>query len=166
MKKPFPFLQIACLAIALTLLSACRSTTPQTVDATTAANIDKGVRQMAAAVSHDLAQDGPNAWLRYFAGTNEFFMAVNGKLQFASLDQAKSFLPGFASGVAHMELTWTDIRVDPIVPGMAIMGASYKELFTDNAKNTKEFHGYFTGLAVETSSGWKFRNAHWSSPAS
>lgn len=139
---------------------------PQAVDADTAAQIEKDVRQMAADIAHDLAQDGPTAWLRYFTDTNGFFMAANGKLQFANLEQARSFLPRFAAGINHMELTWSEIRVDPLAPGMAAMGASYQEVFTDKNGHTKEFNGYFTGVAVKTASGWKLRDAHWSSPTS
>jgi hypothetical protein len=164
--KNFPILPSAGVAVALMLLPACKSMSPQGMDANTAKGVDSGVRRMAAAIAHDLAQDGPTAWVRYFDDRPDFFMAANGQLQFSSVNEARTFLPKYAAGFKHLDLTWSEIRVDAVAPGMAVMGASYKEVFTDNADHTKEYNGYFTGLAAQTATGWKFRDAHWSAGAS
>src|SRR5580658_3201030 len=82
------------LIAVLVLLSGCF--TPYNSKKVEASRIENNVRQMAAAIAHDLGKDGPIAWLRYFSDEPGFFMAVNGKLQFADLKQAKDFLPGFS----------------------------------------------------------------------
>ena len=151
----------ACTAL---FLVSCRSVTPGEVDAPSAAAIDSGVRQMASAIARDVGQDGPNAWLRYFVDGPEFFMANNGSLQFSNFGEAKSFMNGFSAGVAHLELTWGEIRVDPVAPGTAVIAAPYHEAFTDLKGKTLRYDGFFTGLAIETKSGWRIRDAHWSSP--
>ncbi len=119
---------------------------------------------MAASIARDLARDGPQAWLHYFVEGPEFFMANNGTLQFSSFAEAGAFLPKFAAGVAHLDLAWGDIRVDPVAPGVSVMAASYREVFTDKGGHAAQFVGFFTGTAVETAQGWKLRDAHWSSP--
>jgi hypothetical protein len=119
---------------------------------------------MASAIARDVAAGGPNAWLRYFADEREFFMVNNGNLQFSSFEDAKTFLNTFSAGIAHLDLTWSDIRVDPLGPGLAVMASRYREIITDNGGQVRQFDGYFTGLAVETDTGWKLRDAHWSSP--
>jgi hypothetical protein len=148
------------------LLGSCRSMAPDTPDASSSAATEDGVRQMASSIARDLAQDGPNAWLRYFVDGREFFMANDGRLQFSNFAEAKAFLGSFSVGVAHLELAWGEIRIDPIAPGAAVMGSPYHEVLTDTNGRTVQFSGYFTGLAVETPSGWKLRDAHWSSAAS
>ena len=154
---------ICCPGIALLLVS-CSCMAPSAFDASQRNEVDGGVRQMASSIARDVATDGPNAWLRYFADGREFFMANNGSLQFSNFDDAKTFLNKFSVGVAHLELTWVDIRVDPVAPGMAIMASPYREVITDTGGHVSRFSGYFTGLAVKTKLGWKLRDAHWSSP--
>jgi len=119
---------------------------------------------MASSIARDLASDGPTAWLRYFDYDRGFFMASNGDLQFSNVEGAKIILSKFSAGVAHLELTWADIRVDPLAPGLAVMASPYREVLTDKGGDIRQFNGYFTGLAVKTRAGWKLRDAHWSSP--
>ena len=144
------------------LFAACRSVTPGSYAGAPAKDTEDRVRQMASAIAHDVSRDGPNAWLRYFADDRGFFMANNGELQFSSFGEARSFLAKFSAGVAHLDLSWGDIRVDPVAPGAAVMAARYREVLTDVKGHVVHFEGYFTGLAVETNSGWKLRDAHWS----
>lgn len=153
---------ICCSGMAL-LLASCR-TAPPSLNASQMSEIDLGVREMASAIARDVAADGPIAWLRYFTGDHEFFMANDGNLQFSDFGEAKAFLNKFSVGVAHLELTWVEIRVDPVAPGVAVMASPYREAITDNGGHVSRFSGYFTGLAVKTRSGWRLRDAHWSSP--
>jgi hypothetical protein len=153
---------ICCAGLAL-LLASCRCLAPSAPDASALSGIDSDVQLMASAIARDVAADGPNAWLRYFTDGGEFFMANNGKLQFSSFEEARTFLNKFSAGVAHLELTWGELRVDPVAPGVAVMASPYREVFTDPAGHIIRFEGYFTGLAVKTKSGWKLRDAHWSS---
>jgi hypothetical protein len=152
------------IGAAVLVLASCRSPAPGSAPSDSSAEADAGVRRMAASIARDLARDGPQAWLHYFVDGPEFFMATNGRLQFSNFAQAGAFLPKFASGVAHLDLAWGDIRIDPVAPGVAIMAANYREVFTDKAGHATRYVGYFTGTAVKTAQGWKLRNAHWSSP--
>ncbi|MCZ6837107.1 MAG: nuclear transport factor 2 family protein [Planctomycetota bacterium] len=59
-----------------------------------------------------------------------------------------------------------EVRVERIAADLALVAASYDEIITMKAGTESKFGGYFTGVAVETLSGWKLRSLHWSSPAS
>jgi hypothetical protein len=155
---------ICCAGLAL-LSSSCRCVAPSRLDSSSAGESEGGVRQMAASIARDISAEGPNAWLRYFTGDRDFFMANDGSMQFSTLEDAKTFLNKFSVGVAHLELTWGEIRVDAIAPGVAVMASPYHEVITSASGSVSRFDGYFTGLAIETKTGWKLRDAHWSSPA-
>jgi hypothetical protein len=161
-------------AVLLPLL-ACQNAAPEAtdrldvasaaLDAAHAAAIQDSVRDLTSAIARDLERDGPTGWLAYFVDGPEFFMASDGQLVFPSIDSATSFIRGFAPGVAHMELVWEEMRIDPLFPGAAVLAASYREVITDTAGSESRFQGYFTGVAVHTSTGWRLRDLHWSSPA-
>jgi hypothetical protein len=157
------FLAACCVLAQASLAMAAGDPCCRPPDAISAAAARQGVLQMAEAIRADLAKDGPAAWLRYFADGPAFFMAADGKLQFADVEAAKHFMPGFAAGVAHLELVWGEIRIDVLTPEMAMMAAPYSESFTAKTGAKSAFHGYFTGLAVRTPGGWKLRDLHWSS---
>ena len=155
-----------CISGMMLSLFGCNCMTPATLDSAAANAIKHDVRQMASSIARDIAVDGPAAWLRYFTGGPEFFMANNGNLQFANYRDAETFLGEFSKGVAHLELTWVEIRVDPLAPDLAVMASPYREVLTDTEGHVRQLDGYFTGLAVKIEGSWKLRNAHWSSPAS
>jgi hypothetical protein len=137
------------------------------MSAASAASADtaqSAVRQMAANIASDLSREGPKAWLRYFDEDRRFLMAVDGKLQLDGIESARAFLAEFAKSIARIELTWADIRVDSLSPGVATLAASYRETMTDTQGKVLRPNGYFTGVAVLTRSGWKLRSLHWSSP--
>ena len=141
----------------------CASPTAGLPDPAIHDRIEGGVRQMMSRIPPDLAQYGPTAWLRYFDDDPRFLMAADGKLQFDGIASARSFLSPFAKSIAHVELTWTDVRVDALNPGMASVAASYSEVLMDTQGHANRPHGYFTGLVIQTPTGWKLRWAHWSS---
>jgi hypothetical protein len=149
--------------IGLLVLSACRSGPPETLDATHAAAIEDSVRQLATSIARDLAQDGPAAWSAYFLDGPEFFMASDGELVFPDVGAAEEFLQQFAPGISSIELFWDNLRVDPLAPGTAVLAASFREVLTDTAGAETPMRGYFTGVAVHTTVGWRLRDMHWSS---
>jgi hypothetical protein len=126
--------------------------------------IDRDVRILLDGVAEDLGRRGPIAWLDHFHYTPAFFMASDGQVVFEDIDAAVTFVESFAPTIEAMSLDWIDVRVDPLEEGMAVVGASYDESFTDTAGVVTSFSGYFTGLAVGTADGWKLRSLHWSSP--
>jgi hypothetical protein len=129
------------------------------------AAVDSGVRAFMRDVAHDITQDGPAAWRKYFADTPAFFMAVNGKIAFANSAEATAGLPHVALAIKHIELKWgDDLRVDPLAPDLAVAGASYHELQVWADGHHVEDSGYFTGVAQYRDGRWQFRDAHWSEP--
>jgi hypothetical protein len=132
------------------------------------AAIEDGVRQFTATVAHDVTQDGPNAWRKFFADGPEFFMAVNGKLAFPDGQSAAKVIPDIARQFKHIELRWgNDLRLDALTENLCSVATSYTENIelqpaVDGFQGTQS--GYFTGLAENRNGHWQFRNAHWSVP--
>ncbi len=151
-------------AVLLVALAGCASAPPPALDAARIAVVESGVRDLAAAIARDLAAEGPDGWLGHFAEGPEFFMASDGQIAFPDFATATSFVHDLDTRIATMRLTWGDIRIDPLTPTMAMMAAPYDETLTETSGSELHFTGYFTGLAVETPSGWRLRHLHWSSP--
>jgi hypothetical protein len=130
-----------------------------------AAAIDESARTFMHTVAHDVTQDGPLAWLKFFNTGPEFFMAVNGQLAFPNAAAAKEGTQNFARTINHIELTWgDDLRVDPLTAELAVVAASWREIQVDRAGHRIEETGYFTGLAEYRDGRWRFRDTHWSEP--
>jgi hypothetical protein len=125
--------------------------------------IDGGVRDMASRIASTLSREGPTGWLGFFDDDPGFLMAVDGKLQFDGTAAAKGFLEDFGKHFVRIDLTWTDMRVDPLCSNAAAMAASYDEALKNSDGTTIRAHGYFTAVAVRTPTGWKLRILHWSS---
>jgi hypothetical protein len=53
------------------------------------AAVEDGVRTFVSNVAHDVTQDGPAAWSKYFADEPAFFMADEGQLVFPDSQSAK-----------------------------------------------------------------------------
>jgi hypothetical protein len=133
------------------------------------AAIEDGVRQFTATVAHDVTQDGPIAWSKFFAEGPEFFMAVNGKVAFADGQSAAKMMPEIARQFKHIELRWgNDLRLDALTENLCNVATSYTENIelqpgVDGFQGGMQ-SGYFTGLAESRNGHWQFRNAHWSAP--
>lgn len=132
------------------------------------AAVEDSVRQFTAAVAHDVTQEGPAAWRKYFADGPDFFMAVNGKLVFSNGQAAAQAIPEIARQFKHIELRWgNDLRLDALTENLCVVAASYTEVIEPQPKveGIGGTHtGYFTGLAENRNGQWQFRNAHWSEP--
>ena len=141
-------------------LGASHALTPEHATA-----VDSGVRAFMGDVAHDVTQDGPAAWRKYFADTPAFFMAVNGKIAFANSAEVTAGLPQVALVLKQVELKWgDDLRVDPLAPDLAVVAAPYHELQVWADGHRVEENGYFTGVAQYRDGRWQFRDAHWSAP--
>jgi hypothetical protein len=146
--------------VAALLLSACASRPPQTAAAT-----ENDVRAFAQTVAHDVTEDGPIAWRKYFLDSPSFFMAVNGTLAFPNGAAAQTALPDVARAIKHIELHWGgDLRVDPLSPDLAIMAASYHEVRVNAGGDRVDENGFFTAVVERRGGRWQFRNQHWSMP--
>src|ERR1035437_8880150 len=128
-----------------------------------ASDIQDSVRQMAESIAKNVSHEGPTAWLRYFENTPAFFMASEGQLVFPNNDSAKNFINNIlVKSISKIELHWSNIRIDPFTSKLAGIAAIFHEDITDSAGSKLPHDGYFTGIAHQTSQGWKLHNAHWS----
>ena len=134
---------------------------------TKAGTTEGDVRKFMAQVAHDVTQEGPLAWIKYFENGPAFFMAANGQLAFPDSNAAKVGTQEFARRIRHIELTWgQDLRVDPLTAEFAVVAVSWREIQIDTAGHRVEDSGMFTGLVEFRDGRWQFRDAHWSSPLS
>ncbi|MDH5195931.1 MAG: hypothetical protein OEY20_01620 [Gemmatimonadota bacterium] len=143
---------------------ACAPRSAGELDAAHAAAMRDSVVGFATTIARHLSEDGPVAWLRYFETSPAFFMASDGQVVFRSSDSATVLVEGLARTVAALNLEWVELRVEPLAPGLAVVGASYRESITDTAGVIMEFGGFMTAVARHTPDGWRLRNLHWSSP--
>ena len=143
-------------------LSSCQKTELNNMDQEQAAGIKDSVQHMAAIIELDVSQEGPKAWLRHFSHSPEFFMASEGKLVFPNNDSATAFVNRFATQVRSIQLSWSDLNVEPLTISLAVMRASFHEIITDTSGHQMHAEGYFTGLAEHNALGWQLRNLHWS----
>jgi hypothetical protein len=121
------------------------------------------VRQFVARVATDITAKGPAAWRDFFDDSPNFFMASEGKLVFSSGAAAREGIDGLTHIITSIQLRWgTDLIVQPLAPGLAMVGVPYREVRVDTAGRKIEERGYFTGVAELGRGGWRFRNAHWS----
>jgi len=143
-------------------IAATHTSVPRS-DAAFSAGVADSVRAFMETVARDVTRDGPAAWRRQFADDAAFFMAAEGRLVFPSAESAANGIDQLTRVIAHIELRWgNDVRVDPLGPGLAMVGASYTEVRADTAGHRVEEAGFFTGLAEHRAAGWRFRDAHWS----
>lgn len=125
--------------------------------------VENGVRTFMRAVAHDITQDGPAAWRKYFADSPAFFMASEGLLVFPNSAAAAAGIQDLTRTVKQINLRWgDDLRVDPLTPDLAVVAASYHEVRVDTAGQRVDESGFFTGTAEYRDGRWQFRNAHWS----
>lgn len=137
----------------------------QSLTPASAKAIDEGARTFMHTVAHDVTQEGPLAWLKFFNTGPEFFMVVNGQLAFPNAAAAKEGTQNFARTINRIDLTWgDDLRVDPLSAELAVVAASWREVQIDKSGHRIEEAGYFTGLAECRDGRWRFRDTHWSAP--
>lgn len=140
---------------------------PQLLTPSEAAAVVEGLRRFTATVAHDITQEGPLAWGKFFEDNPAFFMAVNGQMAFPSGNAARSGIQNVALALKHVELQWgDDLRIDPLTPELAVVAAPWHEIQIDSAGHRVKESGFFTGLAELRDRRWQFRNVHWSSPVS
>jgi len=150
-------------AVLAAIVSAGCSSRPRDLTSARTAEIDKEVRAFAQDVARGVTQEGPTAWRRYFSESPEFFMAAEGRLAFPNGASAIAAIPELARTIRQIDLQWgEELRVDPLAPDIAVMGAPYREIRTSAAGDRVSEAGYFTGTTEFKGGHWQFRNAHWS----
>lgn len=120
------------------------------------------MQKFAATVAHDVTKDGPAAWRKHFSDGPTFYMANDGKLQFADSAAATAGIQNLQRMIKRIELKWSDVRVDPLTPELAGFRAGWHEGIDMADRKRIESGGYFTGTVEQRNGQWQFRNAHWS----
>jgi hypothetical protein len=155
-----PFAKLA--RAALLALALCCGTRP--TPAEPPPDVAASARSFMLEVARGVTRDGPTAWQRYCADTPAFFMAVNGRLQFADGAAARAGIEALPALIRRIELRWGgDLRVDPLGADYAVVAASYTELQVSPKGQRRIERGFFTGVLERSGEGWKLRDAHWSS---
>jgi hypothetical protein len=149
------FLAIFCAAC--NSRDGSRALTPES-----GAAVEREVQEFAATVAHDVTQDGPAAWRKHFSESPAFVMASDGRLQFANSVSAIAGIQELTRAIKHIELKWSDVRVDPLTPELAGIGAGWHEVMEMSDGKRADSGGYFTGTVERRNGRWQFRNAHWS----
>jgi hypothetical protein len=125
--------------------------------------VKKNVTQMVESIAKNVSDKGPVAWLFYFENTPDFFMVSEGQLKFPNKDTATNFINNtLVHNISKIELHWSNIRIDPLTRELASIGAIFHEDIINVDGKKILVDGYFTGIAHQTSQGWKLHNAHWS----
>ena len=138
---------------------------PQQHSQMSAQQVERTVRAFMQTVAHEVTQQGPTAWRKFFSHGPKFFMASDGRLVFPSYPAADKAIDGLASSIKRIDLTWgNDVRVDPLTPSLAVVAASWHEVRT-MASGRVEDSGYFTATVEFLDGRWQFRDVHWSSAA-
>ncbi|MGB6686473.1 MAG: hypothetical protein WBE76_01375 [Terracidiphilus sp.] len=127
-----------------------------------AEDVERSVRGFMQTVAHDVTQQGPTAWRKFFSHGPKFFMASEGHLVFPNYPAADKAINGLASTIKHIDLAWgNEVRVDPLTPTLAVVATSWHEVRT-MASGRVEDSGFFTGTAEYLNGRWQFRDLHWS----
>jgi hypothetical protein len=156
---------IAILALAASLARAAPPSPPVALTAAESTAVRQDVRSFVESVAHEVTQQGPGAWSRYFEDSPAFFMAVNGQLVFTSGATAKQGIPRVARTFRRIDLQWgNDLRIDPLTRRFAVVAVPWHEILTDSAGHVTQQSGFFTATVELRDGHWQFRDAHWSAP--
>ena len=165
MKKnhiPQVFKYCALLFFVVSVLVACKRNHAK-LSKEQSALVKDSVSRMAANIAADISKNGPRAWLNYFEDNPDFFMANEGQLVFKDYQSAKTFiLNTLVKNIPIIKLRWDNIRIDPLTPRLASIGADFHEDQVTNGGKNISYDGYFTGIAHYDGHRWKLRNVHWS----
>src|SRR5476651_1591199 len=136
--------RIYLLCVAACLAFSCKSNTQ--FGAAENKLVKDSVTQLTANIEKDISAKGPAAWLDYFENSTDFFMASQGQLAFDSRKAASEFIQNtLVKSIPHIKLKWTNVKIDPLSPDIAAVGAYFHEELTDASNKTQLFDGYFTG---------------------
>jgi hypothetical protein len=157
------FKGILMVLFSILLLPSCQNGSQPITNEGDRKSVKEGVLKMTTDIASDIEKKGPIAWLDYFEQSPSFFMANDGQCVFPNNDSATKFVRDVvAKNILDVKLKWSNMRIDSLSPTMAILSADFHEDLFGKTNQMTTQDGYFTGLAEETSTGWKLRNLHWS----
>jgi hypothetical protein len=150
------------LLLALSLFVSCKHN-QEHLSIKESSQVKDSVSRMTANIARDISNKGPAAWLNYFEDTPDFFMANDGQLVFKDYPSAKAFiLNTVVKIIPGIKLRWDHIRIEPLTPELASIGADFHEDQINNVGKTLSYDGYLTGVAHYSGRAWKLRSLHWS----
>ena len=127
-----------------------------------APEVERSVRAFMQTVAHDVTQQGPPAWRKFFSHGPKFFMASGGHLVFPDYPSADKAINNLAATIKHIDLTWGgDVRVDALSPTLAVVATPWHEVRTLTSGRVDD-SGFFTGTVEFMDGRWQFRDVHWS----
>jgi len=148
--------------LALALIAFARPASAQQHSPMSAQEVERSARAFMQTVSHDVTQQGPTAWRKFFSHGPRFFMASGGHLVFPDYPSADKAINNLAATIKHIDLTWgSDVRVDPLSPTLAVVATPWHEVRT-MASGRVDDSGFFTGTVEYMDGRWQFRDVHWS----
>jgi hypothetical protein len=152
---------IFCL-LASVLIVLARPAAAQQHPQPNAEQVEQAVRAFMQTVAHDVTQQGPVAWRKFFSHGPKFFMASDGRMAFPNYPDADKAINGLATTIKHIDLTWSnELRVDALSPSLAVVATPWHEVRT-LASGRVEDSGFFTGTVEYLDGRWQFRDLHWS----
>ena len=90
-------------------------------------------------------------------------MAANGRMVFPDSAAATKGIHNLALDIKQIELVWgNDLRVDPLMPDLAGVAATYHEVRVNTSGLRVEEAGFFTGIVEHRDGRWQLRDCHWS----
>jgi hypothetical protein len=153
-----PFLRL----LASILMIFARPAAPQQRSQMSAQEVERSARAFMQTVAHDVTQQGPTAWRKFFSHGPKFFMASDGHLVFPNYPAADKAIGGLAATIKHIDLTWgNEVRVDPLTPSLAIVATPWHEVRVTTSGRLED-SGFFTGTVEFLQGRWQFRDVHWS----
>jgi len=157
---------IAIIVISLILYISSCSNDADSLTQTQYSIVKKNVSKMVESIAKNVSDQGPVAWLFYFENAHDFFMVSDGQLKFPNKDTATNFINNtLVHNIRKIELHWSNIRIEPLTTKLASIGSIFHEDIITIDRKKISVNGYFTGIAHQTSEGWKLHNAHWSTLA-
>jgi len=150
-------------SILFVCLSAACSSGPGTPEDMNTGAVHDSARVLMSAIARDVSAQGASAWIKYFDDSTDFFMASDGALAFSDYPTASQFIRDtLINSIPSIQLVWKNIRINPLSPQLAAIGAGFGEDLQNPRGETTHMDGYFTAVARWRAGKWKLQHAHWS----
>jgi hypothetical protein len=89
-------------------------------------------------------------------------MASDGAVKFSDFPSATTYIRDTLPHImSRISLTWSHLRVDPLDPEFASIGADFSEDITLANGQAMSITGFFSAVAHFDGTSWKLRNLSW-----
>lgn len=153
-------MRLAHTVLIVCLTTACGSGSSTDFSQTHRAAVADSVRQVMTELASAVSKNGFTAWIPYLERSERFVWTSDGKIEFPTADSLARFIEPFAATLKHTELSFGDVRVSVLAPGLAQAAATYRELFVGQKADTTRIAGVFVGVWARSNGGWKLVSGH------